>query len=136
MKCGCWGKLEEEVVTSIVGFQQHVRVKHIQAQSLESCKQDKTVITIIQMDFAMAYSCEYQNEVQSALWNRSSVTLFTVAIFKDDECDTYLIVSDTKGKSSIYTFVRYLVREVIAKSASTCGSIPRIVFFIVARGYL
>ena len=37
-------------------------------------------VRVLQMDFAMNYACEYQNEVQSALWSRESVMLFTAAV--------------------------------------------------------
>ncbi|XP_073537000.1 uncharacterized protein [Phyllobates terribilis] len=48
------------------------------------------------IDFAMNYSCEYQSEVQSALWSRGSVTLFTTTF--NGNCQTYLICSATKYK--------------------------------------
>ena len=46
---------------------------------------------------------------------------------------SYLIVSDTtdKGKDTVYTFVRYLVGEVISNSAASTSNslVPEIVFF-------
>ena len=44
----------------------HVNTKRIQAQDFKDDKTDDEA-RILQMDFAMHYSCEYQNEVQSAL---------------------------------------------------------------------
>lgn len=129
MKWGCRGEVEEKVIESMPAMQEHVRVKHIQSRAFEICKEEKTVI---QMDFAMAYSCDYKNEVQSALWSRASVTLFTCAIFQDGKCESHLIVSDTtdKGKDTVYTFVRHLVGEVISNISSTSTSqIPLIVIF-------
>ena len=130
MKWGCRGELEDQIMESMPEVQEHVRVKHIQSRSFETSKHAKTVI---QMDFAMAYSCEYQNEIQSALWSRASVTLYTCAIFQNGNCTSYLIVSDTtdKGKNTVYTFVRYLVGEVISNSAASTSNsvVPEIVFF-------
>lgn len=63
------------------------------------------------MDFAMSYSCEYQNEVQSALWSRNSVNLFTMALFvKDEKCRSFIGVTDShdKGKDTVYAFVMRL----------------------------
>ena len=34
----------------------------------------------LQVDFAMGYFCEYQDEGQSALWCRESVMVFTAAM--------------------------------------------------------
>lgn len=56
----------------------------------------------------MAYSCEYQNEIQSALWSRSSVNLFTAALYSNLEpCKSFLVVTDSqdKGKDAVYTFM-------------------------------
>ncbi len=39
-----------------------------------------------------------QTEIQSALWSRASVTLFTAAAITKDSCQSFLICSDTKDK--------------------------------------
>ena len=59
------------------------------------------------MDFAMNYACEYQNEVQSALWSRESVMLFTAAVILNGQVDTYIICSDSndKGKHTVLAFI-------------------------------
>ena len=108
MKFGCQGELEELVEAGMSDFQEHVRVKRIQALAFEKAKQQKTVI---EMDFAMSYSCEYQNEVQSALWSRESVMLFTAAIFQNGSCESHVIVSNSndKGKDSVFAFVNYRI---------------------------
>ena len=61
----------------------------------------------------MAYSCEYQSEVQSALWSRQSVNLFTAALYhKNEKCRSYLVVTDSqdKGKDSAYVFMMKLIK--------------------------
>ena len=77
---------------------------------------------ILQIDLAMAYSCEYQDEIQSALWSRASVTLFTAAVFYKGTTKTYLICSDTKdkGKDTIYAFINKLY-EHIPQDVPTSG---------------
>ena len=61
-------------------FQQHVGTKRIQeARFLED--KAKANVGITQIDFAMAYSCEYQNEIQSAFWTRATTNLFPLARF-------------------------------------------------------
>ena len=61
----------------------------------------------MQIDFAMAYQCEYQDEVQSALWSRQSVTLVTVAVFHHGQKKSLVICSDTKNKdkTSVLAFM-------------------------------
>ena len=47
----------------------------------------------------MAYSSDYQNEVQSALWSRKCINLFTAALYSK---------SQDKGKNSVFTFINAL----------------------------
>lgn len=61
---GCYSELLDNIVIGLPELQEHVRVKWIQSASFEY---DKSNFRVLQVDFAMAYSCEYQNEVQSAL---------------------------------------------------------------------
>ena len=58
----------------------------------------------------MSYSCKYQNEIQSALWSRESVMLFTTAMTYKTECKTFLIVSDSrdKGKDMVAVLIDFL----------------------------
>ena len=45
----------------------HVNAKRIQAQAFQDDINDPNA-RVLQIDFAMAYQYEYQNEVQNALW--------------------------------------------------------------------
>ena len=53
----------------------------------------------------MNYSCEYQTEIQSALWSRASITLFTAAAITKDSCQSFLICSGTKDKDTVAAFL-------------------------------
>ena len=62
----------------------------------------------LQIDFAMAYSCKYQNEIQSALWSQRSVNLFTAAVYNTNGHETsFLIVTD-----SVLFFVQDLISNI------------------------
>ena len=65
---------------------------------------------MLQIDFAMSYSCEYQNEVQSALWSHKSLMLFTAPRTYKAECKTFLIVSNSrdKGNDTVAVFIDFL----------------------------
>lgn len=95
----------------------HVNTKRIQHGEFEKDKK-KDQVRILQIDFAMSFSCEYQNEIQSALWSRSSVLLFTAAVFWRNECETYVICSDTKNKdkNTIFAFLDFFYSEIIKES--------------------
>ena len=64
----------------------------------------KANVGIIQIDSAMAYSCEYQNENQSALWTRATINLFTLARFVNQEviCHLFVLNNYKKDKDAIF----------------------------------
>ena len=66
---------------------------------------------IVQMDFAEKYSCQSLDEIQSAYWNQTSVTLYpTVISYKDGQellHKSVIFVSDEERHSAVlvYTFI-------------------------------
>lgn len=125
-KSGCYGELLDLALQSLPQAQEHTRVKRIQSNAFESLKEANR---ILQIDFAMAYSCEYQDEIQSALWSRASVTLFTAAVFYQETTKTYLICSNTKdkGKDTVYTFINRLYEHIV-KDVPTSDDVGDIIF--------
>ena len=98
--------LRRKLFESLIAFKQRVRVKRVQAKAYEADKKDEG-LTVLHFDFAMAYSAEYQNEIQSALWSRASVNIFTALFYNGSEKPSpHIIVTDSikKDKDSIYTF--------------------------------
>ena len=75
-----FGEIKEKFCEQFPQFQKHVRIKQIIHDNFEQDKKDSKC-HLLQVDFAMAYSCEYQNEVQSALWSHQTVNLFTAATY-------------------------------------------------------
>ncbi|KAJ2937733.1 hypothetical protein O0L34_g19126 [Tuta absoluta] len=111
------GELFEKVLEKYEEFRYHVLLKRIQSDAFLKDKRDKNT-RILQIDFSMSYSCEYQNEIQSALWARSSVTLFTAAVFFQDNCCSFIIYSDCqhKDKDTVFVFVNHLYDEIMTNS--------------------
>ena len=75
----------------------HVNAKRIQAQAFQDDINGPNA-RLLQVDFAMAYQCKYQNKVQSALWTRGSVSLFTCALYHRSTTRTFVICTNYKGK--------------------------------------
>ena len=46
----------------------------------------------------MAYQCQQQSEVQSALWARGSVNIFTCTVYHNYQTKTFLVCRNYKGK--------------------------------------
>ena len=87
-----------------------MRIKQIQSTAFTEDKK-RSNCHILQCEFTMAYSCDYQNEVQNALWSRKCINLFTVALYsKSQVCQPFLIITDSqdKGKNSVLTFINAL----------------------------
>lgn len=58
----------------------------------------------------MNYAAEGQEEIQSALWSRASIVLFTAAVLLNTELKYILLTSDfkSKEKNSIFTYIQYI----------------------------
>ena len=68
----------------------------------------------------MAYQCEYQNEVQSTLWTRGSVNLFTCALYHRSTTKPLVIFTNYKGKDkfAIGKFLDHLYENEIPEDES------------------
>ena len=73
------GVVLEKLKGDMTTILHHINTKKIQASEFNRDKTDPSK-RVLQIDYAMAYTCEYQDEVQSALWGRGSVNLFTAAL--------------------------------------------------------
>ncbi|XP_055841543.1 uncharacterized protein LOC129908803 isoform X1 [Episyrphus balteatus] len=105
----CAGELLEMLINSMPSVMSHVNLKRIQAFEFQIDKLDENV-RVLQVDFVMPFSCDYQNEVQSVHWSKSSVLLLTAASFYRGQCKTYIVCSDTKAtdKDTVYVFLNKL----------------------------
>ena len=105
----CAGELIECIQNYWDKVLTHVNIKRIHSLQLQEDLQNPEAC-VLQIDFAMSYSCEYQNEIQSAIWSHESVMLFTAAMTYKAECKTFLILSDSrdKGKDTPAVFIDFL----------------------------
>ena len=93
-KQGCVGELKD-LLSEFSFFKEHVRIKRIQSTAFTENKK-RNDCHVLQCGFAMAYSCDYQNEVQSDLWSRKCINLFTAALYsKNQVCQPFLIITDS-----------------------------------------
>ena len=90
------GKVLEDFQSRFPKVVTHVNVKKIQSKEFQLDKDGKTKC-VLQIDYAMVYQCEGQDETQSALWSRSSVNLFTCALTKDEKTRAMVMCADYKG---------------------------------------
>ena len=98
-------------------FLKHCCIKRRQAKSYEDDKQianmPESTMMMLQMDFAENFKCVAQDEVQTAHWNQSQVTLFTTVRWYCGDIHSEVIVSDClkHGKMAIIVFLDELLKR-------------------------
>ena len=120
---GCAAELLESIRDDMDKTVSHVYTKRVQAEDFEDDKE--CGVRVLQMNFAMNYACEYQNEVQSALWSRESVMLFTAAVILNGQVDTYIICSDSndKGKHTVLAYIDHLYDHILKEGPEADGEV-------------
>ena len=102
------GEVYEDFQQHLEGVAAHVNLKRIQADAFQNDINDVDT-RVLQIAYAMAYQCQQQSKVQSALWTRGSINLFMCTVYHKDQTKTFLICTDYKGKYKFSgTFEEYL----------------------------
>ena len=109
----------EHVQNQMIDFESHVDRMKKQYEQIRHLKQNlPTHHMILQLDFAENYSCRSLEEVQSAYFNQTSVTLHPIVVYyKDDTAElthkSYIIVSDEMSHkaSTVMTFIDDIISE-------------------------
>ena len=103
--------------------EQHTFLKRKQANSFEEKRRAVNGHNIVvQVDFAENYMAIDQDEIQSAHWNHSQVTLFTVCTWIDsDTTESSVIVSDDMihDKLAVSCFPGKILENLKAKHPTT-----------------
>lgn len=68
---------------------------------------------VLQIDYAENYSLISQDEIQSAHWGHSQVTLFTACVWYPEGVKSYVVVSDdlTHSKESSWLFLKVIIED-------------------------
>jgi len=108
-------KFRETLKKEVEQFRGHARRVRVQYEQLKSLKENLAVNEVImQMDFAENYTCQSVEEVQSAYWNASMVTLHpAVAHYRPEDGaevthQSMVFVSDEMGhnSSTVFAFLK------------------------------
>ena len=109
------GEIKEKFCEHCPQFQKHICIKRIMHNNFEQDKKDSKYYLLQKLILPIACNCEYQNEVQSALWSCQTVNLFTAATYDTNgNGKSFLILTDSHdiGKNSVFTFIMQLVDEI------------------------
>ena len=122
-KEGTIGDAVESLQGKLPSFLEHVFIKRQQSKFFEErlAKLGPSE-AVIQVEFAENYTCNHQDEPQSAHWNQEQVSLFTLAIWTkeaagvDNVCESHDIVSDEMmhDKKAVAVFMFHVVGLILS----------------------
>ena len=106
------------IVSSLPTFNLHHYIKGCQSKHYNQMKTElpsKNNTAMMQIDFAENFSTFWQDEIQSAHWKKTQVTVFTCVYWHNDECKSPVVVSDDldHSKESIIVFIDHLIAEIV-----------------------
>ncbi len=124
----------------------HCYTKRMQAEAYNKEREDAVVqsesssnAALLQVDFSENYTCVSQDEIQSAHWKQSQVSLFTAALWHSGILHPIVIASDNlnHSKDTIVAYIDYLLDNIpsTTKTVSIWSDGPSSLFknrFIVA----
>ena len=97
----CVGELFESLVIEREIDMTHINIYYANSKSQFQADLENPNACILQIDFALSYSWEYQNEIQG-------VVLLTTALTYKLVCKIFICVSHDKGKDTLAAFVDFL----------------------------
>ena len=103
----------EDFLIEIKNLPDHVKRIQTQCRALKNLKENLTADeAIIQMDFAENYECQTQEEIQSAYWDKTAITLHpAIAFFKKNgslEHKSIVCISDDQrhNADAVFAFMK------------------------------
>lgn len=107
------------LVDMIPFFTQHHFIKQKQANRYKDLKErlpSNLSTGILQIDFAENYTTQWQDEVQSAHWCKTQITLMTAVHWQGNDCKSAVVVSDNTDhtKDSIVVFLAHLIKSLVS----------------------
>lgn len=117
---GSYSDAHKYVADLVPKFLQHCYIKRQQAtsykelHSLVLSDDFPKDVALIQVDFSENYTCVHQDEVQSAHWHQSQVSLFTAAAYHSGVIHPVVIASDILDhtKETVVCYVSHLLDEI------------------------
>ena len=109
-------KVAKEEIMEFKDDVERVKSQYNQVKRLKEILPNNNVM--VQMDFAEDYKCQSQEEIQSAYWNTTQVTMHpAVVYYKDDDNlkhKSFVFVSDEPGHiaSTVYAILKKLIPEI------------------------
>ena len=129
-------ELSEYITNLIPQFLEHCYIKRNQSASYQKERVDAETNSehynpshaLIQVDFSENYTCISQDEIQSAHWKQSQVSLFTVAVWHSGSLKSYVFASDnlSHSKDTVVAYVDFVLDQLpdIVKTVSIWSDGP------------
>lgn len=86
---------EKEIIKQLGTMRKHVFVAKCQLHQIRELKQNlEEGEAVLQEDFSENFYVKYQDEIMSAHWVTTGVTLFTAVVSTSSGSKSYVVVSD------------------------------------------
>ncbi|XP_033100548.1 uncharacterized protein LOC117104010, partial [Anneissia japonica] len=111
---GTTDDLRSYISSILPQFLEHCYVKRKQAASYKLQRdaiESSVDEALLQVDFSENYTCQYQDEIQSAHWQQHQVSLFTAALWYNGVLHSTVFASDnlTHSKDTIIAYIDKLM---------------------------
>ena len=115
LKGGCMGELKELVKNAWGNYVYHVRTKRIMSNEFQK-DLSKENLLVLQVDFAMDYNTQHNaKEVQSAIYGRQNVVIFTAAVRHEGSWNSYSVVTDSdKYKNTVRVCIMMIMKDFLS----------------------
>ena len=111
-----------EINETLNDYKWHCLVKDQQSKLFRDSKENISEgQAVVQIDFAENYAAVTQDEVQSAHWNHSQITIFTAVAWLENGCKSFVVVSDdlNHDKVAVWAMLRAVVSYMKAEHSIT-----------------
>ena len=124
LKKGSVSAMYDAACAMLPSFLLHYFIKQQQVNAYEDHKnqvQYDSELAVLQIDFAENFSTLWQDEVQSAHWNKKQITVFTSVTWQQDSCTSAVVISDdlTHSRDSVIIFIDKLLFSILDKNVKT-----------------
>lgn len=112
----------------LLKFKRHLHIQKTQYKYFRECidgSDEENVV--IQVDFSENYKCIRQNEIQSAYFEHSMVSLFTIAIWSGNKNISRVFSTDDHSHSKFS--VAYMMKKLVSQTLNDCPNMKNLKVF-------
>ena len=110
-----WKAQKANTILQFAPLHQTKTVLTAYSELKKESEEGESNVSVLQIDFAENFSTFYQDEIQSAHWNKTQITVFTAALWQNGECLPAVLLSNdlSPSKESILIFLEKVLSSLL-----------------------